>query len=86
MWFKSTRNIPKNKETSRKVIHTLGSETQYIIPIIAPMLPLLSTPSFSDAEILEDVAEDFVGGDFTEDGAEVVEGFAEVLGDEVCRQ
>ena len=39
---------------------------------------------FSDAEILEDVAEDFVGGDFTEDGAEVVEGFAEVLGDEVC--
>ena len=39
----------------------------------------------SDAEVLEDVAEDFVGGDFAGDGAEVVEGLAEVLGDEVGR-
>ncbi len=83
MWFKNTRNIPKNKETSRKVIHTLGSETQYIIPIVTPILPLLPTPSFSDAEVLEDVAEDFVGGDFSEDGAEVIKGFAEVLCNEV---
>ena len=40
---------------------------------------------FSDAEIPEDVAEDFVGGDFTDDGAEVVYGFSDVLGDEVGR-
>ena len=33
-----------------------------------------------DAEIPENIAEDLVGGDFAGDGAEVVEGFAEVLG------
>ena len=41
--------------------------------------------SLADAEIPEDVAEDFVGGDFTDDGAEVVYGFSDVLGDEVGR-
>ena len=41
---------------------------------------------FSDAEILEDVAENFVGGDFADDGADVVEGFADVLGEEVGRE
>ena len=41
--------------------------------------------SLSDAEIAEDVSEDFVGGDFAYDGAEVVEGFANVLGNEVGR-
>ena len=38
---------------------------------------------FSDAEISKNVAEDFVGWDFTDDAAEVVEGFADVLGGEV---
>ena len=33
---------------------------------------------FSDAETGEDCAEDFVGGDLASDGAEVVEGVAEV--------
>jgi hypothetical protein len=33
-----------------------------------------------DAEITEDVSKDFVGGNFTDDGAEVVDGFADVLG------
>ena len=40
----------------------------------------------SDAKILENISEDFVGGDFADDGAEVVEGFADVLGDEVGRK
>ena len=39
---------------------------------------------FSDAEVCEDVAEDFVGGDFaTCDFGKVEEGFADVLGYEV---
>ena len=37
------------------------------------------TMLLSDAEIPKDVAEDFVGGDFADDGAEVVDGFADVL-------
>ena len=44
---------------------------------------LLSRLLFPDAELAEDLAEDFVGGDGAGDGAEVVEGGAEVLGDEV---
>ena len=40
---------------------------------------------FSDAEIPEDIPKDFVGGDFADDGAEVVDGFADVLGGEVSR-
>lgn len=38
---------------------------------------------FSDAEVGEDVVEEGVGGDGAGDGAEVVEGLADVLGDEV---
>ena len=40
---------------------------------------------FPDAKLPEDVAKDFVGGDLAGDGAEVVEGFAEILGDQVGR-
>ena len=42
-----------------------------------------SRQSFSDAKIPKYVAEGFVGGDFADDFAEVVEGFAEVLGYQV---
>ena len=35
--------------------------------------------SLADAKLTEDVAKDFVGVDFANDGAEVVEGFADVL-------
>ena len=38
----------------------------------------------SDAEILEDVAEDFVGGDFAGDFADVLETLAEVLRQKVA--
>ena len=41
--------------------------------------------SFTDAEVFEDVLEDFGGGDGAGDGGEVVDGGAEVLGGEVCR-
>ena len=43
----------------------------------------LCKKSFSDAEIRKNVPQDFVGGDFADDGAEVVDGFADVLGGEV---
>lgn len=45
----------------------------------------LSKPSFSDAKIPKNVTQDFVGGDFAEDGAEGVEGLADVLGYKVGR-
>ena len=39
---------------------------------------------FPDAEMLEDVLKDGVGGDFADDVGEVVDALAEVLGDEVA--
>ena len=42
-----------------------------------------SRQSLPDAEPLKDIPEDLVGGDFAEDGGEVVEGLAEVFGEEV---
>ena len=39
---------------------------------------------FSDAELAEHAAEDFVGADFTEDGAEFADGVAKVLCEEFC--
>lgn len=42
--------------------------------------------SLADAKIPEYVPEGFVGGDFADDFAEVVEGFAEVLGYQVRRE
>jgi hypothetical protein len=35
---------------------------------------------------LENVAKYFIGGDFSYNGAEMVDGFADVLGGEVCRE
>ena len=43
-------------------------------------------PLLAYAKIPENIPEDFVGGDFSEDGAEVVERFSKVLGDEVGGQ
>ena len=41
---------------------------------------------FSDAEIPENIPQHFVGGDFAYYGAEVVDGFADVLGCQVGRE
>ena len=41
---------------------------------------------FSDAEIPKDIPQHLVCGDFADDGAEVVDGFADVLGGEVGRE
>ena len=41
---------------------------------------------FSDAEISKDIPQDFVCGDFSDDAAEVVDCFADVLGGEVGRE
>lgn len=49
------------------------------------MLLFVDYQLLSDAKIPKYISQDFVGGDFAEDGAEVVEGFADVLGDKVGR-
>lgn len=41
---------------------------------------------FSDTKLPENTTQNFIRGDLSDDGADVVEGFAEVLGDEVRRE
>lgn len=43
------------------------------------LLMAISKPSLSNTKLTEDVAKDFVGVDFANDGAKVVEGFADIL-------
>lgn len=94
------QNYEKNMKTGRKygekekiqilikplIFHTLRI---YIFSFYA----FLFFVSLADAECLfphtkipEYIPEGFVGADFADDFAEVVEGFAEVLGDQVRRE
>ena len=41
---------------------------------------------FSHAKLPENTTQNFISGDLSDDGSDVVEGFAEVLGDEVGRE
>ena len=52
----------------------------------AALLTNIKTRLLSDTEIFENITEDFIGGDFAGDFAEVMEGFADVLGQEVLGQ
>lgn len=84
------QNYEKNMKTGRKY-----GEKEKIQILIKPLIfrtlriyifsfyAFLFFVSLPDAEPLKDIPKDFVGGDFAEDGGEVVEGLAEVFGEEV---
>ena len=50
------------------------------------MLLFVDYQLLTDAKIPKDIPQDFVCGDFSDDGADVVDGFADVLGGKVCRE
>ena len=82
--------IRKNMKTGRKYgekekIQILIKSLIYrILRIyIVSFYAFLFFVSFSDAKMLENIPQHLVRGDFAEDGAEVVEGLAEVFGEEV---
>ena len=58
----------------------------WILPTMSADLFLSCAFLFPDAEVLENVAKDFIGGDFANNRAEMVDGFADVLGGEVGRE
>ena len=81
---KSGRCAPNNCNDARSYVSKLTtSRHHHAYRLTSADLFLSCAVLFTDAEVPEDVAEDFVGGDFTNDGAEVVDGFADVLGGEV---
>lgn len=47
---------------------------------------MFSSQLFADAEILEDIDQNVLAGDFSDYAAEAVDSFADVLRSEVCRE
>lgn len=87
------QNYEKNMKTGRKY-----GEKEKIQILIKPLIfrtlriyifsfyAFLFFVSLADAKIPKYIAEGFVGADFADDFAEVIEGFAEVLGYQVRRE
>ncbi len=84
------QNYEKNMKTGRKY-----GEKEKIQILIKPLIfrtlriyifsfyAFLFFVSLADAKMLENIPQHLVRGDFAEDGAEVVEGLAEIFGEEV---
>lgn len=84
------QNYEKNMKTGRKY-----GEKEKIQILIKPLIfrtlriyifsfyAFLFFVSLADAKMLENIPQHLVRGDFAEDGAEVVEGLAEVFGEEI---
>lgn len=84
------QNYEKNMKTGRK--YGKKEKIQILIkPLIFRTLRIyifsfyafLFFVSLADAKMLENIPQHLVRGDFAEDGAEVVEGLAEVFGEDV---
>ena len=54
-----------------------------VTPFCTECVDGVSVYLFPDAKMLENIPQHLVRGDFAEDGAEVVEGLAEVFGEEI---
>ena len=67
---------------SGKYIKTKVADIQRLHSKWLWLVTAVYKPSFADAKILKDIAQNFVGGDFTGDFAEVVEAFPNILGNE----
>ena len=78
------KNMDKNRYfqiRSGKYIKTKVADIQRLYSKWLWLVTVVYKPSFADAEFREDVAEDFVGGDFAGNFAEGVDGRADVLGE-----
>ncbi len=62
----------KHAKTKVADMQRLYSEWLWLVTVVYK-------PSFADAEILENIGEDFVGSDFSGNFSEVMHGFAYVL-------
>ena len=50
------------------------------------LLGIIDYQLLADTKLPDNTTQNFIRGDFSDDGSDVVEGFAEVLGDEVGRE
>ena len=75
-WTGNAISAPPETKREAPVSASLSINNYYLLSLVIGR-------SLADTEPRENISEDFVGGNFSEDGGEVVEGLAKVLGDEV---
>ncbi|GEM_PF-2698735 len=84
MWFKNDgNNRIVNRNTRNRMSNQLADFQTFLL-FVTHLMEVITKGLFPDAEVGEDVSEDFVFGDVhAGDFAEGGDGVAEVLGDEV---
>lgn len=83
LWYKMMLEIRNQSDLTENHIKRKAAVYQRLSSNCLWLVMAVYKPSFAHAEPLKDIPKDFVGGDFAEDGGEVVEGLAEVFGEEV---
>lgn len=81
MWFKYKRKIPKQAKTTQKVVNTHSLVLQHFVRYQLNLRIVVLGLLLSNTEPSKDFPEDVFGCDvFAEDGAEGLDGGAEVFG------
>ena len=75
LWYKMMLEIRNQSELTENHIKRKATGYQRLSSNWLWLFIAVYKPSLADAKLAEDVAKDFVGVDFANDGAEVVEGF-----------
>ena len=83
LWYKIMLEIRNQSDLTENHIKRKAAGYQRLSFNWLWLLMAVSKLSFADAKMLENIPQHLVRGDFAEDGAEVVEGLAEVFGEEV---
>ena len=85
LWYKMMLEIRNQSELAENHIKRKAAGYQRLSSNWLWLFMAAYKPSFSDAKIPENVPQNLISGDFADDGAEGVEGLADVLGCEVGR-
>lgn len=83
LWYKMMLEIRNQSELTENHIKRKAAGYQRLSSNCLWLVMAVYKPSFPDAELREDVAEDLVRGDLSGDGAQVVEDVAELLAQQV---
>lgn len=79
LWYKMMLEIRNQSDLTENHIKRKAAGYQRLFSNWLWLFMAAYKPSFTDAKLTEDIAENLVGVDFANDGAKVVEGFADIL-------
>ena len=86
LWYKMMLEIRNQSDLTENHIKRKAAVYQRLSSNCLWLLMAVYKPSFADAKMRKYGTQNFVGADFAYDFAKVVEGFAQVLGDQIGRK